>query len=232
MVSYAARFSALIKLGIWLVLCSILLNVALIGLDSTPALSWLPHRISGSGFVEDNYQRTTVASEEYRSGRIPSTEYLCAVVGISSIREAMNLEIFSAAIGTGWRVLGIGGAGAGIESVQENAGALLDSDLKPDLVILGVTPLQLLDLMLAKHLNALTREFVAPRLTPPLMLQTVKSWTWVYTRRQDISLWTQGILLQARRAILRWSNAGIVTVDPISHGGECSSLWEQSITPI
>ena len=65
------------------------------------------------------------------------SERLGAIVGISNIREAVDLDILNQQLGKQWRFIGIAGAGAGAASIVDNAQILEQSDLRPDMVIVG-----------------------------------------------------------------------------------------------
>ena len=60
-----------------------ILNGLLLLLDKTPAMRWLPARLTGGGFVEDIQQRIAGATEAYRNGSVAGDKYLGVLVGIS-----------------------------------------------------------------------------------------------------------------------------------------------------
>src|SRR5262245_47364486 len=136
------RLASVLQIGFSVSVCVLLVNVILHGLESTPVSAWLPKAISGTGFLEDNRRRVADAAEELKSDPHP----LAAVIGISNVREGINLEIMSeAAAAPDWRFLGLGGAGLGVEDISEHAAVLLKSDLRPRLVIIGFGLHQLVD---------------------------------------------------------------------------------------
>src|SRR5438105_4477830 len=129
------RLAPFVRVFAWTCALCIGVNVVLRALEPTPVLAWLPKRVAGTGFLEDNEQRVAGALEEYRKGLIASNTHLAAIVGISNVREGVDLHVMNQVAGPDWHVLGLGGSGLGVRDVAEDADVLLSSDLKPDVVI-------------------------------------------------------------------------------------------------
>jgi hypothetical protein len=197
----------LIRLGVWLVIFAVVVNLALRGLAATPVLGWLPDRQTGTGFDTDNRERITGAEAEYRNGLARPDRRLGAIVGISNIREAVDLDMMNRQLGRGWRFIGLAGAGAGAASIVDNARLLEQSQLKPDLVIVGTAPLQLLDGLLPGAY------------TPPApsradrAKKAAKDLLWMKARRRDVSVSTERALLDLRARLFRAFDVRLPTQD-------------------
>ncbi len=182
-------------------------------LAATPVLGWLPNKVSGPGFIADNRQRVAAALFEYKQGKISPSEYLCAVVGISNVREGINLHTLSSNVGKTWRMIGLAGAGAGVWSIQENADALLESQLDPDLVVLGLIPMEVLNSLLPVQEGGL------PPTSPAgldRLRSALKNGIWIHERRKDIDLTTQEALQATRDKILSVFGVDRASLDPRS----------------
>ena len=217
------RLRSYIQIGICLAVCAFLLNATLEVLAFTPALQWLPEKVTGTGFIEDIRQRVGGAIREYEDGKINPREYLCAIVGSSNVREGISLPVLSNEAGEGWRFLGLAGAGGlGIENVEEVANPILGSTLKPDLVVVGLTPVHVLDTVLAANIATLTKtEFEKGTLKKlsfdfDSLKKILKSWTWIYSRRDDIRLSTEDLLLSFKASNFRALGVRVSALDPKS----------------
>jgi hypothetical protein len=173
-------------------------NLALTGLAATPVLGWVPERVTGTGFLEDSRTRVAGALEEYRRGRVRPDDHLGAFVGISNLREAVELRVVGEVMGPAWRLIGVAGAGFGIGDVDPYARQILMSELHPDVVVIGLGLHQLVDPGprrpgsspgIAGHLRRgeLRRAAIAAR-----------NATWIYARRQDVSIGVDAALLELR----------------------------------
>lgn len=209
----ARSLPPLIRVGILLLAAFVLLNLALRALSTTPALDWLPERETGTGFLLDNRQRVNAAAEEYRRGATPGDRRLAAIVGISNTREGFDLGVLNERIGDNWRFLGVAGAGAGTPSIAENADILLESPLRPDLVVIGVMPIQMLDtLVVPSRAEALTGDKASSDLREVLK-NGVKTLFWSLDRRKDVSLAFERMLLQMRFGLFSVLGVDIATQD-------------------
>src|SRR4051812_42559996 len=105
-----SNLKPLLRVGAWLVVWGIAVNLALYAISATSLLNWLPDRQTGVGFAIDNKQRVEGAERQYRNGSVRPDKRLGAVVGISNIREAVDLDILNQQLGEHWRFIGIAGA--------------------------------------------------------------------------------------------------------------------------
>src|SRR4051794_29736920 len=115
------RLGPFVRVGVWLIATIAVVNLVLHILALTPALNWLPDRVTGAGFLNDSRQRVSSAVQFYETAKMDEEQYLCAVVGISDAREGVSLRRLSELVGRQYRFLGVAGAGAGIESVASYA---------------------------------------------------------------------------------------------------------------
>jgi hypothetical protein len=192
------------QVSLWLALALFVADNGLHVLANTPVLGWLPRAVAGTGFIEDNRQRVEGAMRYYRDGLVSPDDHLCVIVGISNVREGIDLDTVTAAVGKGWHFLGAAGAGLGIGDVARNGDVVLSSSLRPDLVVLGISLHQLLDSRPKPghqlHLGVLD---YLRRGDLRNALIAVRDASWSYSRRQDASLAVSGGLLDAREKLFR-----------------------------
>lgn len=206
----ARRLAPHAIVGLWLAGWALLCNMLLLALAATSALQWLPDRQTGLGFVLDNRQRVEAAVHAYGTGEVRPDKYLAAIVGISNMREGVDLGVLSSAVGRRWRFIGVSGAGAGAASIVEHASIVSESDLRPDLVVLGITP----QLMLEASNDAAPAD--TPATKAPLrerVRDTVRGSLWIVARRRDISVSTERTLLDLRRRLFEALEVRLETVD-------------------
>lgn len=206
-----------VQIGIALLLSAAILNGLLLLLDKTPAMRWLPARLTGGGFVEDVQQRIAGAIEAYRDGSVTGDKYLCVLVGISDLREAADLKILSAEAGNSWRFLGGAGAGPGVSTIRDFAELFINSSLRPDLVVIGLNPVQLLDTILPGRIEgvadvAAKRNESAYRTAVALLKRSV----WVRERRKDVSLTVGDLLHTVKARVQQQFGLSVATLDPRS----------------
>lgn len=197
------RFRPYLSIAGWLLVLLATINGVLRLLADTPVLGWLPKVTAGTGFLEDNRQRVESAQGEYEQGRIGSDEYLCAIIGLSNIREAVSLKGISDEAGLPCRYLGLGGAGVGMPDFSGQARVLLDSELRPDLVLIGIGPHQLVDTRpkpSAIHLSFLDSLRRGDFRNAAI---AARNEFWFHARRPDISITVDAALLDARAAMFR-----------------------------
>ena len=108
-----SKLKPLLRVGAWLVVWGVAVNLALYALSATALLSWLPDRQTGVGFALDNKQRVAGAEQDYRNGSVLPDKRLGAIVGISNIREAVDLDILNRQLGKQWRLSVLPGRGLG-----------------------------------------------------------------------------------------------------------------------
>ena len=204
----ALSLRPLIRLGAWLLVWTVAVNIALHALSATTLLDWLPDRQTGTGFADDNRQRIKGAESQYENHIVLPTKRLGVIVGISNIREAVDVDMLNQQLGRDWRFIGVAGAGAGAASIVDNARLLeQEKQLRPDLVIVGTAPLQLLDTLLPGA-------YTPPAPTAMARAkQAVKDLFWMKARRRDVSVSSERALLDARSRLFDAFDVHLATAD-------------------
>ena len=204
----ALSLRPLIRLGAWLLVWTVAVNIALHTLSATTLLDWLPDRQTGTGFADDNRQRIKGAESQYENHIVLPTKRLGAIVGISNIREAVDVDMLNQQLGRDWRFIGVAGAGAGAASIVDNARLLeQEKQLRPDLVIVGTAPLQLLDTLLPGA-------YMPPAPTTMARAkQAAKDLFWMKARRRDVSVSSERALLDARSRLFDAFGVHLATAD-------------------
>ncbi len=139
-----SRLRPLIRVGCVAVVLFLVLNSAFTALSSW-APGWLPRPFFGVDFIEDNQRRAVAAAEQYRRKEVDESEPLVVVLGLSSASEGISLDTLSEETGGEIRFLGLSGAGRNMEEVSLYAQPLLETGLKPDLVVFAINPFHLID---------------------------------------------------------------------------------------
>ena len=192
------RLKPYIQVGLCVAVLMVAVNVLLSQLGATSILGWLPRTMTGTGYLEDSRSRVDDATEDYRQGRVQQEDHLAAVVGISGVRQGIELSMLSKSAGPDWHFIGLGGSGLGIFDVNPFAQVLLGSKLKPDVVFLGLGLYQLLD---SRPKPGVTTQgfwdYVKKRDLRNSLI-ALRDATWIYARRQDVNLWVQRSVLDAR----------------------------------
>ncbi|MGD0464562.1 MAG: hypothetical protein ABSB74_18910 [Tepidisphaeraceae bacterium] len=180
---------------------------------------WLPYHMEGTGFTEDIAQRVAAAEESYPRDAARG-RYLCALLGLSSFREASDLQLMTRLTDDKCRLLGLCGAGPSLEDIADQSASLRDSTLRPDLVLIGINEF---------HQTKLTAEAVAAGARQRLtfrqalsrgdlrnFLKPLRDKIWFYQRRQDVSLESESVLLDAKVKIVHAMGARMEnpTTDP------------------
>ena len=192
-----SRFIPFVGVGAVLIAWMVCINLLLLVLDNNKFMVWLPDRSSGVGYLLESRQRVQAAEALMQSIPDKANRPLVAVVGISDVREGIRLEILSAQSGDRWRFIGVAGAGAGFASVEEQASLLLESNLKPEIVIIGISPMQMIE----------TEDFErgAAKTAGDDIISNARSSIrgalWFVQRRSDLIGWLDRNLLEVRSDI-------------------------------
>jgi hypothetical protein len=169
------------------------INLSLSMMARVHLLDWLPDRSTGIGFLVESRQRVDGAVRAYRSGGARSDRPLAAFVGISDVREGVRLPVVSAAMGDRWRLIGVAGAGAGFPAIVEQGSLILNSNLRPDVVVIGCSPLTLIDIANLESAGRAVRPSVLSKVKAE-----VRSLAWLPQRRSDINAYLDRSLLAVR----------------------------------
>ena len=203
MMILASRFRPYVQMALCLGILCVAINAGLTALNATPLLAWLPRTVTGTGYLEDSRDRVASAAKEYREGRVQGSAHLGAIVGISNVRQGVDMSVISEGAGADWRFLGLGGAGLGIFDVARYADVLLSSDLRPDLVVVGFGLHQIVDTRPKPGTTNIGLMGYLRRGDLRNSAIAVRDSVWVYSRRQDVSLTVQAAVLDARAWIFQ-----------------------------
>jgi len=220
------RFKPYLQIGLWLVLGLIVVDAALTALAATPVLAWLPRTTTGTGFLQDSRERVVRASEEYRLREVAPGDHLGVLVGISNMREAAELSVVSEVVGPGWRWLGVAGAGFGMGSFVQYANLVLESDLRPDVVVLGLGLHQLVDPRPGAP-GAAADAGIAGAIREGNFRSAavqIRNASWIYSRQRDVSVTVEGGLLEWRARLMTFFDV------PLSEGESRKlSPWREMV---
>jgi hypothetical protein len=195
------RLRPVAEIVLWLGLVAVLV---IFGLQAIGVTAWIPKAVSGNGFLEDNRQRVDSAFADYNEGAVNRADHLAAIIGISNVREDVDLGAVRAVVGSEWHLLGLGGAGLGIRDVAQHADVVLASPLRPDLVVLGISLYQLVDTKPISRQPQGILDYLRRRDFRNAAVAARDS-VWLYSRRQDVGLAADAALLESRdRLFRRW----------------------------
>jgi hypothetical protein len=193
-------FASLVGVGAVLAAWLVVFNLSFAAMNRTGLMSWLPDRTSGIGYLLESKQRVDGAEAYLRSRPASAEPPLVAVIGISDVREGTRLEILSQKARNRLRFIGVAGAGAGFGSVEEQASLVLNSKLRPAAVVIGVSPMQMIEgedfeQGAAKVAAANGGDVVENTKA------TVREALWFVQRRSDLVGWLDRYLLKLKMAI-------------------------------
>ncbi|UUR06947.1 hypothetical protein [Sphingomonas glaciei] len=192
-----ARFAPFAAVGAILSGWLVAINLSFAALNDSRLLSWIPDRTSGIGYLLESKQRVTSAEQVVRSSRAEAGRDLIAVVGISDVREGTRLDVLSSKAGACRRFLGIAGAGAGFASVKEQASLILNSSLRPKIVLLGISPMQMIEASDLERGAAATAQAGAAGMVGNAKA-AIRESLWFVQRRSDLVGWLDRVLLEGR----------------------------------
>ncbi len=180
---------------------------------------WLPYHMEGVGFTEDIAQRVAAAEERYPADAARG-QYLCALLGLSSFREASDLQVMTNLTDNKYRFLGLCGAGPAMEDIADQSASLRESTLRPDLILIGINEFHQIkptaDVAAANARVHVTFREALSRGDVRNILKPLRDNFWFYERRQDVSLESESVLLSAKVKIVHAMGARIEnpTTDP------------------
>lgn len=219
------RLSATLAIGIGLIAATLALNFVL-QLSTTIAPGWLPFRLAGAGFENDIVQRIAAAESQYRDGRLRADKFLCALIGLSGLRESADLKTMTAVSGDRCRYLGLSGAGGAIDTITEQTRRLLDGSLRPDVAVIGIT-----DFLLVKPLPPRPgADEASPWIDAArhgdlrLLAKLAKDGLWFIERRRDVNGAVESALLDGKQTMLR-----LLGADTASQLNPLTDPWREMI---
>ncbi len=127
----------------FLVFCALNASMWLV---SAMAPRWInvPKQFFGVDYLSDNLERVYSAEAEWHR-LAPGNPELIVILGLSGASEGVALEPMRQRVGENVRLLPLSGAGRNINDIQLYTRPLLDSQLRPDLVIFAISPFHLMD---------------------------------------------------------------------------------------
>jgi hypothetical protein len=181
---------------------------------------WLPYRLAGGGYERDIVQRIEAAEGFYKNHATGDERYLCAVIGLSGMREAGDLETMTKASDNKCRYIGLCGAGGAFDTLAEQTRRLLDGSLRPDVAVVGIAEFLLITPKPPKP--STSTEESSPWLSAlrcgdiHLMAKMFKDGLWFNERRRDVNGTVEAFLMGAKQTMLRWLGAtGETTNNPL-----------------
>jgi hypothetical protein len=196
------RLKPYCQVGVWLVVIALSVELTLQTLDRTPVLSWVPKAVTGTGYLEDSRLRVAQTLQHYRENRIGPHEHLAVVVGVSEVREGIELGAMAEALGPQWRLLGLGGAGFGLGSIRQYANLVLASELRPDVAVLGFGLYHLVDYRPRPGVAGPDVVEQVRQGDVRSVVVALRNSTWTYARREDISVSVDFAVLELRARLL------------------------------
>jgi hypothetical protein len=166
---------------------------------------WLPYHMEGTGFTEDIAQRVAAAEDRYPNDAAHG-QYLCALLGLSSFREASDLQLITRLTNDKCRLLGLCGAGPSLEDIADQSASLRESTLRPDLVLIGINEFHqakpTAEVAAANYRERVTFKEALMHGDMRDILKPIREKIWFYQRRQDVSLESESVLLNAKVKIV------------------------------
>lgn len=199
LIGIMSRFRPFAEIGLWVVGAVVALNFVFVGLQAASLLNWLPDRSAGIGYILESRSRVEGAIAAYRAGDVLVDRPLAAVIGISDVREGVRLDVLSERMNGKWRFVGVAGAGAGMSSIVEQAEILTKSDLRPDVAIIGLTPLHFIDVEKLRQGDTVVAQNISAK---DRVKGALREAAWIVRRRSDISSWLDSVLLDVRAELL------------------------------
>lgn len=190
-----SRLRPFARISAWILLFLAAINFVLC-LLSVVVPGWLPRQFFGVDFVKENRLRVVNAAAHYRDGLLEADKPLAVIIGLSSASEGIGLKTLDEEDGVSCRYLGLCGGGRNMEDIARYARPLLASDLKPDLVVLAISPFHLVD-----PPSGFRQGFVE-RLHHAFVPEILGLWFW--TRRGDVSYALKLLLVDARMRMFQF----------------------------
>ena len=197
------RYRGLVQIAAALGAILVLVNLGMT-LVSAAAPGWLPKKLAGLGFSEGLMRKARSAALDYRAGGIAAEDSLCVVLGLSGASEGIDLGVVAQADRRACRYLGFARAGRNLIDVLDYAAPLHDNGLRPDLVVLAVSPFHMVDGRFNRNdpLGSIPN-IDKPGILVPARQRSLADRVWIHDRRRDVSHAIDGALLDARFSLVR-----------------------------
>ncbi|HZE91597.1 MAG TPA: hypothetical protein VE029_07820 [Rhizobacter sp.] len=213
------RLSEVVGVILGLMLTVLALNL-LLHLSDKVMPDWLPYRLAGNGFEKDIEQRIEAAQADYHDGVVQADRPLCALLGLSGLREASDLKTMSSTGPVRCRYLGLSGAGGAINTIADQSRELLTGSLRPDVAVIGLSPFLLVKPLASQAPPADTATAQDARQSTPHIsiaglrqtLKAARDWLWFVERRQDVNGEAESALQSGKQTLLKLFKAGKTAV--------------------
>ncbi len=159
---------------------------------------------------------------------------LCVFLGLSSQRESVDLATLTDIDGIDAKYLGLCGAGLSMATMTQQSSALFDSNLNPQLAIIGINLYHQVDPLVIAKLKQADAPVVTktglPIITPLLKGDIRKTWhqtrqrIWVYQRRRDVNT-----VLTENLAAINTQMLNLFGTSSSSGSDEVTSPWREMI---
>lgn len=215
-IEYLRRMLPLMRVGFALATVVVVVNSIVVAVAGAYP-QWPAQRMAGAGFSRDIAQRINAAESALDPTDGKNRQRLCAILGLSAQREALDLATVDAHDGIDARYLGLCGAGGTVTRIVEDCAPLLGSPLHPDLVVIGLNAHLLVDPIYVQSLRQNTPAAGGP--TEPAIQNTIWSamrrgdarmaaralahWFWVHHRRRDFHSAIEDELTSLKFATIR-----------------------------
>lgn len=198
------RVLTVMSVGMGLAVVALLLSLVLHA-SQWFAPNWLPYRLAGRGYEDDIVQRIEAAEAAFRSGKLQDGRHLCAVIGLSGMREAADLKLMTAATDERCRFIGLSGAGGALDTLAEQARRLLSGSLRPDVAVVGVGEFLLIKPVAPKADGDQSSPWVDAMRRGDIrrVAKMVKDGLWFIERRRDVNGTVEAGLIGVKQEMLR-----------------------------
>ena len=227
------RITAIVRVLTGLMVMALIVNIIL-NVSSTLWPNWIPEKMSGAGFQKDITQRVHAAEKAFTSNAQLQNQKLCVFLGLSSQRESVDLATLTDIDGIDAKYLGLCGAGLSMATMTQQSSALFDSNLNPQLAIIGINLYHQVDPLVIAKLKQADAPVVTktglPIITPLLKGDIRKTWhqtrqrIWVYQRRRDVNT-----VLTENLAAINTQMLNLFGTSSSSGSDEVTSPWREMI---
>ena len=219
------RSAALLAVVFGLAAVTLVLNL-LLHLSTILAPGWLPLRMAGPGFENDIVQRIAAAESLYRDGSLRDGKYLCALIGLSGLRESADLKTMTRVSVDRCHYIGLSGAGGAIDTLTEQTRRLLEGSLRPDVAVIGITDFLLIKPLPSKPGAGEVSPWAdaARRGDVRQLAKLARDGLWFIVRRSDANGAVESVLMDGKQTMLR-----LLGADAASRHNPLADPWREMI---